>query len=62
MKEKGWWTAEAEDWQTKRVARLNKLLAAWKDAEAKFKDQKDHSDAAWIPFWTEYRGKVLASA
>lgn len=58
MKDKGWWTAEAEDWQTKRVARLNKLLAAWKDAEAKFKAEKDQSDEAWEAFWTKHRAAV----
>ena len=62
MKEKGWWTEEADAWQTQRVARLNKLIAAWKQAQAAFKTQKDHSDAAWVPFWTAYREKVLASA
>ncbi len=57
MKEKGWWTAEAEDWQTKRVARLNKVMAGWKDAESKFKGD----DQAWEGFWMEYREKHLTA-
>jgi TRAP transporter TAXI family solute receptor len=63
MKEKGWWTPEADKWQTARVARLKKVIAGWKDAEAKFKaSAPDKGDAAWTAFWTEYRARNLSVA
>jgi hypothetical protein len=63
MKEKGWWTPEADQWQTARVARLKKVIAGWKDAEAKFKaSAADKGEAAWAAFWTEYRARNLSVA
>jgi hypothetical protein len=68
MKEKGWWTADDQAWQDQRLARLKKLQAGWKDAEAKFKTYvaeqakkgvKVEGDEAWVKFWDEYREKTL---
>lgn len=70
MKDKGWWTDEAQAWQDKRLARLKKLIAAWPKAEAAYKDHvaaeakkgnKVEGDEAWEAFWLSYREKALAA-
>jgi TRAP transporter TAXI family solute receptor len=67
MKDKGWWTDEADKWQTQRLARQNKLIAAWSKAEAAFKDHvaaeakkgnKIEGDEAWVKFWMDTRSSV----
>ena len=68
MKEKGRWTDAAEKWQVARLARLNKILAAWPKAQAAFKDhmaaeakagRKVDGDEAWEAYWLDFRGKAL---
>lgn len=64
MKDKGWWTADAQAWQDERLARLHKVMAGWKDAQAKFKAASAKAgtptdDAHWEPFWNDYREKNL---
>lgn len=58
MKEKGWWTDEAETWQTKRVARLQKAMSGWTDARKQFKGKPEDQ---WVDFWTTYRIKNLGA-
>ena len=55
MKEKGWWTAEHQAWQDKRMERLKKIQAGWADARKKFKGKDDE----WPAFWEDYRVKTL---
>ena len=71
MKDKGRWTDEAEKWQSARLARQNKLVAAWPKAQAAFKDhvaaesakgRKVEGDEAWENFWLDFRQKALAAA
>lgn len=59
LKEKGIWTADHQAWQDKRLARLQKLQAGWKDAEAKFKASGKSGDEAWLEFWEDYRVKTM---
>ncbi|MGE0226623.1 MAG: TAXI family TRAP transporter solute-binding subunit, partial [Acetobacteraceae bacterium] len=55
MKEKGWWTDDAQKWQDARLARLKLLLAAWPKAQEEFKKAgKGSSDEAWEAFWLDY--------
>lgn len=67
MKEKGWWTDDAQKWHDARLARQNKLVAAWPKAQAAFKDHvaaeakngnKVEGDEAWEKFWMDYRAKI----
>ncbi len=64
MKEKGYWTAADQDWQDKRVARLNKYLGLWGDAQDEFhtwreaeaaKGNKIDPKEAWPEYWEKYR-------
>lgn len=66
LKEKGVWTDEAQAWQEKRLARLEKVMAAWDDAIDAFnkmradeekKGNKIDPDEAWPQFWNDYRLK-----
>jgi TRAP transporter TAXI family solute receptor len=68
MKEKGLWRDEDQAWHEKRLARLNKVLEAWENAQAEFTDWRVAENAkgnkvdpkeAWGPFWEEYRQKNL---
>jgi len=70
MKEKGWWTDEAQRWQDARLARLKALLAAWPKAEADFKahvaaeaakGNRVEGDQAWETFWLAARDRTLAA-
>ncbi len=61
MKEKGWWTPEADAWNTARQARQDKLIAAWGKAQAAFKTSGKSGDEAWVEFWMDYRTKALAA-
>lgn len=67
LKEKGIWNAEAEAWQEKRLARLEKVMIAWDEAieafntmraEEQKKGNKIDPDEAWPPFWNEHRLKL----
>lgn len=62
MKDKGWWTAEADAWNKTRLARQNKLIAAWAQAQEAFKSSAQKDDEAWVKFWTEFRAKSLTAA
>jgi len=71
MKDKGWWTDEAQKWQDARLARQNRLIAAWGQAQTAFKahvaaeaakGNKVEGDEAWEKFWMEFREKALATA
>ncbi len=64
MKEKGYWTDEDQAWQDSRLARLNKYLELWGDAQEKFhgfraaeseKGNKIDAKEEWPAFWEEYR-------
>ena len=66
MKEKGYWTDEDQAWQDARLARLNKYLDQWGEAQAEFHDlraaerekgNKIDAKDAWPPYWEEYRAK-----
>jgi hypothetical protein len=63
-KEKGYWTKEAQAWQDKRLARLEKVQAAWDKAvdefntmraEKKKAGEKVNVEEAWPPYWEKYR-------
>ena len=58
MKEKGWWTAEADEWQNKRLTRLQKVTSGWGDARKQFKGKPEDQ---WEAFWTAYRAKNLSA-
>lgn len=67
MKEKGYWRAEDQAWQDKRLARLNAVIEAWDNARAAFdemrvmerkKGNKVGNDQ-WGDFWTKYRAENL---
>lgn len=64
MKEKGLWTDEDQAWQDARMARLNRYLDQWGEAQAEFHDyrvaerekgNKIDAKTAWPPYWEEYR-------
>jgi TRAP transporter TAXI family solute receptor len=68
MKEKGLWRDEDQAWHDKRLARLNKVLEAWENAQADFHDyraaeaekgNKIDAKEAWGPYWEEYRKNNL---
>ena len=64
MKEKGLWRDEDQAWQDKRLARLNKVLALWDEAQAGFtewriaetdKGNKVNVEEAWLEYWEKAR-------
>jgi uncharacterized protein len=60
LKEKGVWTAESQAWQDKRIARLETVKAAWKEAEARFEKEKPagkSDDDAWLEVWEKVRAE-----
>jgi len=66
LKEKGIWTEEHQAWQDSRLARLNKYLDRWGEAQAEFhawreteaeKGNKVDPKEAWPEYWEEYRKK-----
>jgi len=56
LKEKGIWTDEMQKWNDQRLARLNALKAAWKDAVA---EGEDKSDDAFAKIWQTHRQNAL---
>ncbi|MCA8926963.1 MAG: TAXI family TRAP transporter solute-binding subunit [Alphaproteobacteria bacterium] len=68
MKEKGLWRPEDQAWQEKRLARLDKVIAAWDEAQAEFtawrvaekaKGNKVDPDTAWPEYWEKARMEKL---
>lgn len=67
MKEKGWWRAEDQAWQDKRLARLNASIEAWENAQAAFADmrvaEKEKGNKVgndqWVAFWEKWRADNL---
>ncbi len=68
LKEQGFWTAEHQDWQDKRLDRLNAVLEAWDNAQAEFHDWREaekakgntiDAEAAWAEHWAKYRARHL---
>jgi len=68
MKEKGLWRDEDQAWQDKRLTRLNKVLAAWEEAQADFHDwrvaegakgNKVNAKEAWPEYWEKARMEKL---
>ncbi len=67
MKEKGWWRAEDQAWQDKRLARLNASIEAWDNAQADFADMRAAERAKgnkigndqWVDYWNKYRAEHL---
>ncbi len=57
LKEKGIWTAEDDAWNAKRLARMDALVAAWKDFAPQHADQ---SDEAFADAWMARRAEVVA--
>ncbi|MCA8926965.1 MAG: TAXI family TRAP transporter solute-binding subunit [Alphaproteobacteria bacterium] len=64
LKEKGIWTDEHQAWQDARLARLNKYLELWGDAQGEFlswreaeaaKGNKVNAKDAWPEYWEKYR-------
>lgn len=69
MKEKGLWRDEDQVWTDNRLARLNKLLAAWEDAQGTFHDyraaeaakgNKVSASEAWPEYWEKARLAAIA--
>jgi uncharacterized protein len=58
LKEKGIWTAEHDQWNTARLARLNALLAAW---EVTMDTGMSLSDKQFAALWAKNRQAALAS-
>ena len=58
LKEKDIWTDEMQAWNDKRLARLNALRAACKDAVA---EGEGESDEAFAKIWETHRQKALDS-
>lgn len=63
LKEKGVWTAEHDQWQAARLARLEKVRAAWDEALGEFeaKLQKGEMKGADFPaFWEKFKAEKLS--
>ncbi|MES1925138.1 TAXI family TRAP transporter solute-binding subunit [Salinisphaera sp. T31B1] len=58
LKEKGIWTDEMQAWNDQRLARLNALKAAWKDAVA---EGEGKSDEAFADIWAKHRQQAIDS-
>jgi TRAP transporter TAXI family solute receptor len=58
LKERGIWTAEHQQWNDQRLARLNALRDEWTQSLAAGKDK---SDAEFAQIWEQGRQKALAS-
>ena len=68
MKEIGVWQPEHQAWNEARLARVEKVQAAWDEAVAAFDDwrveqkaagQKVDAEEAWPDYWEEWRKKHL---
>ncbi|MEQ9125261.1 MAG: TAXI family TRAP transporter solute-binding subunit [Alphaproteobacteria bacterium] len=63
MQEKGLWTAEDQAWNDRRLAEMNRTLAAWDEARAEFDDMRAAAkakgetvdDGQWPEFWDSRR-------
>ncbi len=69
-KEKGYWTKEAQDWHDKRLARLERVRAAWDNANEDFdkvvaekaeKKEKFSAEDEWPAYWEAYIAKNLSN-
>lgn len=58
LKEIGVWTDGDQAWNDARLARMEKVIAAWEDAMEAALDQ-NVSSADWPAFWQEHRAKSL---
>lgn len=58
LKEIGVWGAEDDQWNERRLARMEQVRKAWETARAEFKQQKLAADK-WEQFWMAYRAKNL---
>lgn len=58
LEEKGIWTEEHQAWNDQRLARLNALRDAWKDAVA---EGEDKSDEEFAEIWEDHRTQALQS-
>lgn len=58
LKEKGIWTDEMQTWNDDRLARLNALQAAWKDAVA---EGEGKSDEEFAKIWEKHRKEAISS-
>jgi len=68
LKEHGHWKPEHQEWQDKRLARLNAVLEAWDNAQAEFHDWREAEKAkgnridaaeAWAEYWAKWRADHL---
>jgi TRAP transporter TAXI family solute receptor len=68
MKEKGYWTSEAQAWHDQRLARLKKVQETWDNAVESFNAMriaktkegvKVNAKEAWPAWWDEARAKNL---
>ncbi|MEQ9123697.1 MAG: TAXI family TRAP transporter solute-binding subunit [Alphaproteobacteria bacterium] len=67
MKEKGWWSAEDQAWQDKRLAQLNAALEAWDEARGSFEQMRAEAQAKgekigddkWADSWEKARCEKL---
>jgi uncharacterized protein len=68
LKELGLWTAEDQAWNDARVARVEKVEAAWNEASDQYetwraaekkKGIKVKDAEAWLAFWDKYRAEHL---
>ncbi|MGP1254787.1 MAG: TAXI family TRAP transporter solute-binding subunit [Kiloniellales bacterium] len=58
LKELGVWTDAAETWNQQRMARMEKVQAAWDSAQDAALEQ-EISDKDWPAFWSTYRAEHL---
>lgn len=58
LKEIGVWTDADQEWNDARLARMEKVNAAWEDAMEAALDQ-NVSSADWPAFWQEHRARTL---
>ncbi|MEQ9121571.1 MAG: TAXI family TRAP transporter solute-binding subunit [Alphaproteobacteria bacterium] len=67
MKEKGYWQAEDQAWQDKRLARLEAVIAGWDEARGAFDQMRAEAQAKgekigddkWAGYWEKYRAENL---
>jgi len=67
MKEKGYWRAEDQAWQEKRLARLEAVIAGWDEARGAFEEMRAAArekgekigDDQWDAYWEKYRAENL---
>ena len=62
LKEKGVWTAEHDAWQAERLARLEKVQAAWDAAIEAFEAKREKGEMkgdAFAAFWLDFKAEHL---